>query len=169
MLNYEGRKEIHLIDFIRVGKKISEHRKTLQLTQDDLANHLFVTRQLVSKWELGIGVPTIDTLLALSTLFRISFEELLCLDEKFNVDESNLFARHDRSFIINQIVNGRIKVNLPLVIHQLASTERLIVIKAIKKGKLNVSITELMPRLTPREVKFIKTEDVNHDIKKSSK
>ena len=63
-----------MIDFVRVGIKISDHRKKLKMTQGDLADQLFVTRQLVSKWELGIGVPTIDTFLELSKLFGVSFE-----------------------------------------------------------------------------------------------
>jgi len=49
-----------LIDFIAVGKKITHYRKQLRMTQDDLADKLSITRQLVSKWELGLGFPTID-------------------------------------------------------------------------------------------------------------
>lgn len=158
-----------MIDFVNVGKKISNHRKKLQMTQDDLANQLFVTRQLVSKWELGLSVPTIDTLLNLSKLFSLSFEDLLCLEEKIDIDESNLFARHDRLFIFNNIITGRIKVNLPRVIGQFSSTERMILLKAIKKRKLKVSISDLLPKLTVREIAFLKTEDVTHDFKKSSK
>jgi transcriptional regulator with XRE-family HTH domain len=158
-----------LIDFVNVGKTISNHRKKHQLTQDQLADQLFVTRQLVSKWELGLGIPSIDTLLALSKLFSVSFEELLCLDEKINIHESNLFAGHDRSFIINNIISGKIKVNIPQVIHQFTSTERMMILRAIHKKKLIVSITALLPRLTTREIKLLKTEDVTYDIKKSSK
>ena len=158
-----------MIDFVNVGKKISNHRKKHQLTQDQLANQLFVTRQLVSKWELGLGIPSIDTLLALSKLFSVSFEELLCLDEKINIHESNLFAGHDRSFIINNIISGKIKVNIPQVIHQFTSTERMMILRAIHKKKLIVSIAALLPRLTTREIKLLKTEDVTYDIKKSSK
>jgi transcriptional regulator with XRE-family HTH domain len=158
-----------LIDFVNVGKKISNHRKKLQMTQDDLANQLFVTRQLVSKWELGLSVPTIDTLLSLSKLFSLSFEDLLGLEEKIDIDESNLFARHNRSFIFNNIIIGRIKVNLPRVIGQFSSTERMILLKAIKKRKLKVSISDLLPKLTVREIAFLKTEDVTYDFKKSSK
>lgn len=158
-----------MIDFVNVGKKISNHRKKHQLTQDQLADQLFVTRQLVSKWELGLGIPSIDTLLALSKLFSVSFEELLCLDEKINIHESNLFAGHDRLFIINNIISGKIKVNIPQVIHQFTSTERMMILRAIHKKKLNGSITALLPRLTTREIKLLKTEDVTYDFKKSSK
>lgn len=158
-----------MIDFVNVGKKISNNRKKLQMTQDDLADQLFVTRQLVSKWELGLGIPTIDTLLDLSKIFNISFEELLCLDEKLEIDESNLFSGHDRLFIINNIISKKLKVNLPEVFYQFSSNERIMILKAMKEGKLKVSMTELLPRLTPGEIKFLKMEDGTYDFKKNSK
>lgn len=102
-------------------------------------------------------------------MFNISFEELLCLDEKTEFDESNLFNGHDRSFIINSIINNKIKVNLPDVFYQFSSNERIIVLKAIKEGKIKVSISELLPRLTSGELKFLKMEDVTNDFKKNSK
>ena len=55
-----------MIDFIAVGNNIASKRKGLNLTQEELANRLFVTRQLVSKWENGTGVPSIDDLLNMS-------------------------------------------------------------------------------------------------------
>ena len=45
-----------MIDFVKVGMKITKYRKEQNLTQDDLAEALFVSRQLVSKWENGTGV-----------------------------------------------------------------------------------------------------------------
>ncbi|MDE7264369.1 MAG: helix-turn-helix domain-containing protein [Anaeroplasmataceae bacterium] len=70
-----------MIDFNLVGKKLTKYRKEFGLTQDEVAEHLYVTRQLVSKWEKGIGVPSIDCLLELCRLYQTSFEDILCLDE----------------------------------------------------------------------------------------
>ena len=44
-----------MIDFIQVGKKLANYRKQNNMTQDDLASMLFVTRQLISKWEKGVS------------------------------------------------------------------------------------------------------------------
>ena len=74
-----------MIDFVKVGSKITKCREELNLTQKDVAEKLFVSRQLVSKWENGSGIPSIDVLLELSLLFRVTFEELLCLDEELFV------------------------------------------------------------------------------------
>ena len=75
-----------MIDFVKVGSKITKCREELNLTQKDVAEKLFVSRQLVSKWENGSGIPSIDVLLELSLLFRVTFEELLCLDEELFVE-----------------------------------------------------------------------------------
>ena len=80
-----------MIDFIKVGSKIIKYRKEQNLTQDDIAEKLFVSRQLVSKWENGTGVPSIDVLLELCKLFEITFEEPLCLNDEIYVVDSQKF------------------------------------------------------------------------------
>lgn len=52
-------------------------RKQAGLSQSDLAEKLFVTRQAVSRWERGETVPAIETLRALSELFGVSINHLL--------------------------------------------------------------------------------------------
>ena len=52
-------------------------RKSLDLTQEQLAEKLNVSRQSVSKWESGTSEPSTSNLLALARLFGISAEELL--------------------------------------------------------------------------------------------
>ena len=54
-----------------------ELRKKHDLTQDALAEKLFVTRQAVSRWESGETTPNIETLKALSPLFGVSINTLL--------------------------------------------------------------------------------------------
>ncbi|MCI5939609.1 MAG: helix-turn-helix transcriptional regulator [Bacilli bacterium] len=147
-----------MIDFVKVGNVIMTKRRQLNMTQDDLANHLFVTRQLVSKWENGTGVPSIDVLIELSKLFKIPVEELLCLNEEFIVNEENIFSGHNRMFVIENIINNNIKVDLPSVFYQFSNTERMIVLRAIKDGRLKIDIKELYPKLTPEEQLYIRKE-----------
>ena len=101
-----------MIDFVKVGMKITKYRKQNKLTQDDIASKLYVSRQLVSKWENGTGIPSIDVLIELSKLFHITFEELLCLNEENTIDKENIFAGKDRMYVVSCIINGDIKVNL---------------------------------------------------------
>ena len=59
------------------GNKLYELRKEKGLSQEELANSLEVTRQTVSKWELGDSTPDMDKLVLLAELFEISLDELV--------------------------------------------------------------------------------------------
>lgn len=54
-----------------------ELRKKNELTQGELAEKLFVTRQAVSRWESGEATPNIETLKSLSKIFNVSINTLL--------------------------------------------------------------------------------------------
>lgn len=59
------------------GNRLYELRKRQGLSQEELANRLDVTRQTVSKWEVGDSAPDMEKLIALSELFGISLDELV--------------------------------------------------------------------------------------------
>lgn len=59
------------------GNKLKQLRTDNNLTQDELAQKIYVTRTAVSKWETDKGYPGIESLKQLSTLFRISIDELI--------------------------------------------------------------------------------------------
>lgn len=59
------------------NEKIQELRKSRGLTQEELADILFVSRAAVSKWESGRGYPSIDSLKDISRFFSVSVDDLL--------------------------------------------------------------------------------------------
>lgn len=59
------------------NNKLYELRKQKGLSQEELANKLNVSRQTVSKWELGDSTPDMEKLIVLSDLFEISLDELV--------------------------------------------------------------------------------------------
>lgn len=59
------------------AEKIIERRKMLGMSQEELADKLGVSRQSVSKWELGSAVPETDKIIALSDVFGVSCDYLL--------------------------------------------------------------------------------------------
>ena len=61
--------------------KLQELRKSRGVTQEELADAIFVTRTAVSKWESGRGYPSIDSLKALSRYFSVTIDELICTEE----------------------------------------------------------------------------------------
>ena len=146
-----------MIDFVKVGERISACRKRMGLSQEELAERLYVTRQAISKWENGTSVPSIDTLCEISKLFGISFEEILGLfdNEKIEVDENDIFRGHDRSFIVSKIASGEISVKLDEVFYQMSPAERTYILKHIKEGKLKTEMSELWVKLTPSEQRYL--------------
>ena len=61
------------------NEKLQQLRKEKELTQEQLAEKLFVSRTAISKWESGRGYPSIDSLKAISKLFSVSVDDLLNL------------------------------------------------------------------------------------------
>lgn len=61
-------------------EKLQHLRKQHNLTQEQLAAQLFVSRTAVSKWESGRGYPNLESLKCLSRLFSVSIDALLSND-----------------------------------------------------------------------------------------
>ena len=75
------------------NKKIQELRKQKGLTQEELAEALYVSRTAVSKRESGRGVPNIDSLKAISKFFSVSLDELLSGKEILAIAEKDHMER----------------------------------------------------------------------------
>ena len=58
-------------------EKLQELRKRRGLTQEELAEELFVSRTAISKWESGRGYPNIESLKEISAYFSVSIDDLL--------------------------------------------------------------------------------------------
>ena len=59
------------------GEKLKKLRNDNGLTQEQLADKIFVTRTAISKWETDKGFPSIDSLKAISNLFNIKIDDLI--------------------------------------------------------------------------------------------
>jgi transcriptional regulator with XRE-family HTH domain len=68
-------------DFMDVGQRIQTLRVENSLSQEALAERLGVTRQSVSKWELGQALPDVDKIVQLSKLFNVTTDALLLDDD----------------------------------------------------------------------------------------
>ena len=69
-------------------EKLQQLRRQHDLTQEQLAEKLFVSRTAVSKWESGRGYPNLESLKSLSKLFAVSLDELLSGDELLEAAET---------------------------------------------------------------------------------
>ncbi len=77
---------------VQISKAIVRLRKENNMSQEDMANQLNVSRQAVSKWERGESLPDIENISALAKLFSVSIDSLVndVADENIgNKDEAN--------------------------------------------------------------------------------
>ena len=70
------------------GEKLQELRKSRGLTQEELAEALFVSRTAVSKWESGRGYPSIDSLKEIAKYFSVTIDDLLSGEKLLSIAET---------------------------------------------------------------------------------
>ena len=68
-------------------EKLQELRKNRKMTQEELAEVLYVSRTAVSKWESGRGYPSIDSLKEISKFFSVSIDDLLSGEKLLSIAE----------------------------------------------------------------------------------
>lgn len=83
------------------NEKLQELRKQRGLTQEELAELLYVSRTAISKWESGRGYPNIDSLKAISKYFSVSLDELLSSDAILTIaeEENKQKELHSRNLV----------------------------------------------------------------------
>lgn len=94
---------------MELGQQLKSHRKELGISQDELAEKIFVSRQSISNWENNKTYPDIHTLLLLAETFSVSLDELIKGDveemkEEINAQERAGFNRDSVCFAIFGIV-----------------------------------------------------------------
>lgn len=88
-------------------EKLQELRKNRGLTQEELAEALYVSRTAISKWESGRGYPSIDSLKEISNYFSVTIDDLLSGEKVLSIAEkenkSNIRSMCDLLFGIVDI------------------------------------------------------------------
>lgn len=76
------------MNLIKIGKFIADCRKEKKITQEQLAEKLYITDRAVSKWERGLSLPDAEKMLDLCNILDINVNELLN-GEKINMEDYN--------------------------------------------------------------------------------
>ncbi len=84
---------------VEFHEKLQELRKSKGLTQEELAEDLYVSRTAISKWESGRGYPNIDSLKEISKYFSVSIDDLLSGEKLLTI------AEKENKFYIRGICN----------------------------------------------------------------
>ena len=118
------------------NEKLQALRKQKGLTQEELADALYVSRTAVSKWESGRGYPSIDALKDISAFFNITIDELLSGDELLNIAENDNKQKQSR-FI--DLIYGLLDISAALFFFVPFFAERGEAIKSVNLLALSVS------------------------------
>ena len=95
------------------NEKLQQLRKNKGLTQEELAQAIYVSRTAVSKWESGRGYPNIDSLKAISKLFSVTIDELLSGDELLNIAEEE---NKNKENSIRNLVFGLLDISIVMLL-----------------------------------------------------
>ena len=103
---------------MEIGKQIRKYRMELKLSQDDLADKVYVTRQTISNWENDRNYPDIRSLVLLSNVFGISLDILVKgyleqMKDEINAEDIRIFRRDSRIYTIFLV--GMIVLPMPLL------------------------------------------------------
>ena len=79
-----------------ISDNIKKYRKENNLSQDELAEKLGVSRQSISLWETGQTQPTIENIIALARIFNVSTDEILDNVGGANVPEDEAPAKEKK-------------------------------------------------------------------------
>ena len=99
------------MDQIKIGKSISEKRKEINLTQEQLAEKLNISKNAVSKWERGLNLPDVSIMQDLCKILNITLNELFIgeniKEESYKeiADNNLLSALENSSFTLKEKID----------------------------------------------------------------
>ena len=93
-------------------EKLQELRKNKGLTQEELAESLYISRTAVSKWESGRGMPSIESLKAISKFFAVTLDELLSGEELLVIAEDD---HKQKEMHIRDLIYGVLDCSMALL------------------------------------------------------
>lgn len=147
---------------MKFGEQLKNERHQLGLTQEVVAEKLFVSRQTISSWETGRTYPDIDSLIALSQFYHISLDRLLKEDNGMVEDIRRKTALKESkmvlatSFMVNILLLGLVLLNMAKIKGFMFDTYALLLIVLIICGNLVITM-------------YAKNKYLQHATKKNNK
>lgn len=105
---------------MELNKQIKKYRMSMNLSQEELADKIYVSRQSISNWETGKNYPDIHSLLLMSLLFNVSVDQLIkgdveIMKEEIKIEDSKKFSQY--SIIFSVLLGSVMIFTAPLVIY----------------------------------------------------
>ena len=91
---------------MELNEKLQELRKSKGMTQEELAEVLYVSRTAISKWESGRGTPSIESLKQISAFFSVSIDDLLSAEKALSLaEQEHKVSRQNQVHLWNGIID----------------------------------------------------------------
>ena len=133
------------------NEKLQELRKRKGLTQEELAEVLYVSRTAISKWESGRGFPNIESLKSISKFFSVSLDELLSGEEILAIAEND---NKQKERTLRDLIFGLLDCGIALLLFlPFFGQEANGVIKSVSL----LSLSDIQPYLKTAYIAFIGT------------
>ena len=102
---------------MELGKQIKMHRQEAHLSQEELANRVYVSRQTISNWENDKSYPDVNSLVLLSEIFQISLDNLIkgdieVMKDVIQKEEIEKMNRYGKAYTIMLIATAVSAVSL---------------------------------------------------------
>jgi transcriptional regulator with XRE-family HTH domain len=113
---------------MEIGKKLKETRLKCNMTQEQVSEMLYVSRQTISNWENEKSYPDIISIIKLSDLYSISLDELLKGDKKMieHLEDSTNTVQSNKKLLLAVTINIVLLLALFLIANLLPGSKYLI-------------------------------------------
>lgn len=110
---------------MELGKQIKKYRSEIQMSQEQLADRVYVSRQIISNWENEKSYPDVNSLVLLSEVFQTSIDNLIkgdieIMKEKINEQEVKKFNYYGNIFSVHFVITILSAVPLFFWLEQIA-------------------------------------------------
>lgn len=94
---------------MELGEQLKTHRQRAQMSQEELADHIYVSRQTISNWENNKTYPDVNSLVLLSEVFQVSLDKLIkgdidAMKEVIQKEEINKMKHYGKIYTVLLIV-----------------------------------------------------------------
>lgn len=95
---------------MKLAENLQMHRRRMNLSQEELAEKCQLSRQAIAKWESGESIPTIDKLMFLADLYKVTLDELVG-----RKDDVVLFEEFIKRYVAKDVRFGDDDDALPVI------------------------------------------------------
>jgi len=144
------------MDIKDISAKIKQARIEMEWSQQELADALYVSRQAVSKWEMGKSLPSLDVLLEMTKLFAITIDYLMDDVDLKEDDYQIMFMQYPRESVIYHFLNQHdLNLHVKYIFYLLEPKERKQMIDQVLHQLIKLDMNALWICLSPDERMYV--------------